>query len=240
MENIAYVGLSQQMALQRQMEITANNLANMGTSGFKSESVLFQEYLNKTSDGSDKLSQVLDAGSFRDLSQGTLSNTSNTLDFAIQGDGYFAVQTPQGVKYTRDGGFSLNNAREIVTKAGFKVLNDAGSPLTVPADASKISLGKGGVLTSEKGDIGKIKLVTFNNPHSVVPIGNNLLDAIQAQEQPVKNPNIVQGMLETSNVQPVTEMNRMIEILRLFQATQNMLMTDHDRQRSMIQKLTRV
>lgn len=241
MENISYIGLSQQMALHRLMEVTANNMANMNTPGFKAQHVLFGEYLNKAEPaGKEKISQVLSSGAYRDITQGTLTHTSSQLDLAVQGDGYFAVQTPGGIKYTRAGSFALNDKGEIVTKAGHQVLSDSGNPLTVPAGAAQITVAENGDISSEKGSIGKLKLVMFNNAQNIVPIGDNLYDAAGAQENPVEKPRIAQGMLENSNVQPILEMNKMIELLRKYQSAQNMLMTDHERIRGAIQRLTRV
>jgi flagellar basal-body rod protein FlgF len=240
MENISYIGLSQQMALHHMMEVTANNMANMNTPGFKSQNVLFKEYLNKTKEDGEKISQVEDYGTYRDVNQGTMTQTSNKLDFAVQGDGYFAVQTATGIKYTRDGSFSLNSKGEIVTKNGEQVMSDSNSALTVPQNSTQIEITESGTVSTEKGSVGKLKLVNFSNPQSLIPVGNNLYETKGVAEQPVANPHIVQGMLENSNVQPILEMNKMIEIMRLYQSAQNMLMTDHDRIRSMVQRLTRV
>jgi len=239
MDNISYIGLSRQMALQSLMEVTANNMANMNTPGFKSQNMLFSEELGKTRGGMDKVSQVKNAGSYRNLSQGPLTQTSNNLDFAIQGDGYFAVQTAAGVRYTRAGSFSLNNQGEIVDKAGHKALGDNGNPLTVPAGAAHITMTDSGDLSSEKGSIGKLKVVTFSNLQDLSPIGDNLYYAGNAKEVSVARPQLAQGMLEGSNVQPILEMNKMTELLRMYQSTQNILNNDHDMIRGMIQKLTR-
>jgi len=238
MENISYIGLSQQMALHQQMDVIANNIANMNTPGFKSQNILFREYVNKTQDSGEKISQVQDFGTYRDLVQGTLTQTSNKLDLAIQGDGFFGVQTANGTRYTRDGSFSLNNKSQIVTKSGYLVLDDNNNPITVQPGVTQISITAKGEISSEKGAIGKLKLAMFNNPQMLIPIGDDLFDAQNAQENPVDKPHIEQGMLENSNVQPVLEMNKMIEIQRMYQAAQNMLMNDHDRVRTMIQKLT--
>lgn len=237
MENISYVGLSQQMALQREMEITANNIANMNTPGYKAQGVMFLEYLNRAKGEEGPLRQVQDYGVYRDLAAGTLRQTFNKLDVAIEGDGYFAVQTPEGVRYTRDGGFALNAAREVVTKAGFQVLGDGG-PITIQADATDITITPQGDVTTDKGPVGRIRVVAFANPQMLRAQGNNLYDANGAVEQPVDDARVQQGMLESSNVNPVVEMNKMIQVLRAYQATQRMLMDDHQRQLGAIQKLT--
>lgn len=239
MENISYIGLSQQMALKQQMDISANNLANINTPGFKSQSILFLEYLNKPKQG-EGVKQVLDFGSYRDLSAGALRQTYNDLDVALHGDGYFAVQTEGGTtRYTRDGSFSLNASRELVNKSGYKVMGDGG-PIVVQEGASKITITADGTVSTNLGEIGKLKVVTFDQPQKLVEIGENLYDGKNQPEKPVERLKVVQGSLEGANVNPVVEMNKMIEILRSYQATQRMLMNDHERIRSAIQKLTRV
>lgn len=240
MDSISYIGLSQQMALHQLMDVTANNIANMNTPGFKSENILFHEYVNQAPGSAEKVSQVQSYGSYHNLSQGTLTQTFNNLDAAIQGDGYFAVQTPEGVRYTRNGAFSLNNKNEIVTKAGHQVMSEGGGPITLPADAAHISILENGEVATEKGPVGKLKIASFENPQLLKPQGEGLYDAGNLQTTSVTKPHVYQGMLETSNVQPILEMNRMMEVLRMYQASQNMLMTDHDRQRTVIQRLTRI
>jgi flagellar basal-body rod protein FlgF len=237
MENVSYVGLSQQMALQREMEITANNIANMNTSGFKAQGVMFLEYLNKAQAGDQPLRQVMDYGVYRNLAPGTMKQTFNKLDVAVQGDGYFSVQTPAGVRYTRDGSFTLNSNKELVTQQGYQVLGDGG-PIAIQADAHDITITDQGDISTEKGALGKLKVVTFANQQALKPVGNNLLDAGSEPESAIDIPKVSQGMVEASNVNPVVEMNKMITILRAYQSAQKMLMDDHQRQLGAIQKLT--
>ena len=239
MENISYIGLSQQLALQQQVDVTANNIANMSTPGFKSQNVLFNDYITAPKD-SDAIHQSQDYATYRDLSIGNLIQTHNKLDVAIEGKGYFAVSTPDGVKYTRDGGFSLNLNRELVSKTGHIVLSENNNPIAIPAEATQITISDDGTIASEQGDIGRMKIVNFANEQRMKKEGDNLYSADNMNEEPVTDRRVVQGVLEGSNVNPVVEMNRMIELMRMFQAAQNMLQTDHDRQLNAIQKLTTV
>jgi flagellar basal-body rod protein FlgF len=245
MENISYIGLSQQVALQRQMEVTANNIANMSTPGYKAQNVMFMEYMNKAQGATtgnaslDMVKQVWDVGTYRDNATGAMQMTSNKLDFAVEGEGYFSVQTAEGVKYTRDGSFSLNDRREIVTKSGHPVIGDGG-PIVVPEDAHSISMTPNGEISTENGPIGRLSLSTFENPQKLKATGDNLFVAADGDAKPMTDGKVVQGALEMSNVNPVLEMNRMIDILRNYQATQKMLMEDHSRIRNAIQKLTQV
>jgi flagellar basal-body rod protein FlgF len=240
MNDLSQTNSARQTMLRNMMDVIANNIANMSTPGFKSENLLFKEYVNKNQDEGDKGVQAKNSSGYRDLSQGILSPTFNKFDLALQGEGYFGVQTPDGVKYTRAGAFSLNNKKEIVTKSGYPVLSDGDTPLVVQPGASAITVAENGTVSSEKGNIGKLKLVKFENPQSVVPAGDNLFDADSAGELPAEDLKVAQGMLENSNVQPVFEMNKMIEIIRMYQSTQNIVTTDHEMIRGMIQKLTKV
>lgn len=239
MENITYVGLSLQKALKVQMDAVANNIANMSTTGYKTQNVIFSEYLAGSDEGG-KISEVLDLGTYRDASQGPLKQTFNKFDMAIEGDGYFAVQTPDGERYTRAGNFTLNAQRQLVTPQGDPVMG-SGGPIVIPEGETQVVVSKEGTISTENGEIGKIRVVSFNDPQSLTEVGGGLYEAgggeTPANAQEVK---VHQGMLESSNVQPIVEMNRMIEILRTYQNVQKVLQADHDRQRSMISKLTQV
>ncbi len=238
MENISYIGLSQQVALKQQMDITANNIANVNTPGFKSQSVLFLEYLNQPKQG-ERVKQVIDYGSYRDLQTGAMKQTYNDLDVALSGDGYFAVETPQGPRVTRDGSFALNSNRELVTKNGYKVTGDGG-PIVVQEGATKVTITRDGTVSTELGEIGKLKVVTYEDQQKLIETGENLYDATGLREETVENLHVVQGSVEGSNVNAVVEMNKMMEILLQYQSTQKMLLGDHERIRTAIQKLTRV
>ncbi len=240
MDNVSYVTLSRQMSIRSMMDVTANNMANMNTPGYKAQNMLFSEELSQKQGNGERISQVKNHGSYRDLSQGSLTQTSNKFDFALQGDGYFAVQTPEGIRYTRAGSFSLNAQGEIVDKMGNQVLGENGRPLTVQAGATQVTTTVNGTLSSEKGSIGKLKVVTFEDTQGVSPVGDNLMIADDNAEIPVDSPKVIQGMLENSNVQPILEMNRMTELLRMYQSVQNIVNNEHDMLRSMIQHMTRV
>lgn len=239
MENVAYVGLSQQMALQREMEVTANNIANMDTAGYKAQSVLFLEYVNKGGTDNAPVRQVSDYGMYRNLAPGSMRQTFGKLDMAIDGKGYFAIQTPGGTRYTRDGAFTLNERRELVTQAGDRVTG-AGGPIIVPEDASDIMITPQGDVSTDKGVVGRIKVVSFENERALKPVGGNLLSAGEEPELPAPEARVNQGMLEASNVNPVVEMNKMIQISRLYSAAQRILLDDHERMSRAIEKLTQV
>jgi flagellar basal-body rod protein FlgF len=239
MENVSYIGLSQQLALSQQIEVTANNIANMSTPGYKTQGILFLDYVTKPKDG-QPINQSFDFATYRDLSAGSQLPTGNPLDMAISGDGYFAIQTKDGVRYTRDGSFVLNAERQVVNAQGNALLDDGGSPIVIPQEVTNVTVSSDGVVSGETGNIGRVSLVTFANLQMMKKEGDNLYTSGGQAETPVENRRVAQGLVEASNVNPVVEMNRMIELMRLFQATQKMLDNDHDRIRGSIQKLTSV
>src|SRR3981189_2461794 len=140
MENALLVGLSRQMTLERQMDVVANNVANVNTNGYKADKSLFQEYLKSGAHednfvGRDRaVSYVQDFGTFKDLSQGPSEQTKNPLDVAIDGGGFLVVQTPAGERYTRDGGVQINNQGQLVTASGNPVLGTSGPIVFQPTD----------------------------------------------------------------------------------------------------------
>jgi flagellar basal-body rod protein FlgF len=246
MENPSYIVLSQQMGLRRQMDVIANNLANANTSGFKAERMLFTELLTGkagnpgVSGPGARISFLGEAGTLADMREGQLQSTSNQLDFAIHGPGYFSVDTPGGPRYTRDGRFELDGQGRLVNREGFALLSSAGQPMRVPDGAVKIEITKSGKITSDKGDIGQVGLYKFDNDLAMRKAGGNLYET-DAQPQPVDaSTQVQQGMIEGSNVQSILEITSMIEVQRRYQSSQRLIEGEHERARSAIQKLTRV
>lgn len=241
MENISYIGLSQQVALTSMMNVTANNIANMSTPGYKSQRTLFVDYLNKGKDAGpkDAIHQVQDYATYRDTAQGSLQMTSNPLDVALEGKGYFAVTTPNGTAYTRNGSFALNAQGQLITKQGYPVQGDGGGDLVIPEGSKHITITPDGQISTEQGEVGVIKVADFADQQSMQELGDGLYSSA-APEVAVENPRMVQSTVESSNVNPILEMNRMVEVLRAYQSTYRMLTNDHERIRGAIQKLTRV
>lgn len=243
MENISYIGLSQQIALTSMMNVTANNVANMSTPGYKGQRMLFIDYLNKGKDAGpkDAIHQVEDYATYRNTEQGSLQMTSNPLDVALEGEGYFAVSMPDGsTSYTRNGSFSLNGQSQLVTKQGYPVLSDGGQPLVLPEDARHITITEDGQISTEQGEVGQLQLTGFDDQQKMQELGDGLYAAGTAQQTPATNTRMVQSAIEGSNVNPILEMNRMVEVLRAYQSTFRMLSNDHERIRTAIQKLTKV
>lgn len=243
MENIMLINLSQKMAMRRAMDITANNLANLNTTSYKTESVLFKEYLEEVKQkGTDKenLNFVIDQGLQRDFSEGTLIPTNSKLDFAITGDGFFVVETPDGPRYTRNGLFSTNANGELITPAGNKVLNDTDQPIVIDPENPEMTVAEDGRITFANGeDGGRLKVVRFENKGTLEKIGNSLY-ASEEEPQAADTYKILQGTLEGSNVSAIQEMTNIIEIMRSYQRAVRTEQSTSDLSKRAIERLGRI
>ncbi len=234
METGGYVTLTRQSGLMRQMQVVANNIANLSTTGFRREGVLFEEYLQQ---GGDAGSISMANGNARvvDLSQAGFTRTGGTFDFAIQGDGFFAVATPQGQRLTRAGAFTPSAEGILVNPDGHALLDAGGTPLTVPA--GQIALAADGTLSANGQPFARIGLWQPSDPLTLRHEGGTLFDA--GPLEPAASSSLQQGMLEESNVDPVTEVARMIEVQRAYELGQGFLDREDERMRGVIQTIGR-
>jgi len=236
--------LSSQTALQNAADVVANNIANSSTTGFKREGIVFSTLLGKAPTGNKKLDFVYDRATYRDATPGTISATGNPLDLAIQGNGFFQVQTPQGAtQYTRNGAFQTDNQGQIVTSTGMPVLSDSGQAITLPNEATDVTISGDGFITAQVGtgssraQLGKIAVVKFDNDQQVTSIGGGLLTSTQTPTPVTSNP-IVQGAIEESNVKPVSEITNLITIQRAYEQASNLLSQESGRRSAAIDKLS--
>jgi len=243
METSAYIALSRQSALRRELDVVANNLANMNTTAFKGEKVMFVEHLVK-SRGSDglkpsNLAFTRDVAQYHDTSEGTIKATGNTLDFAVRDDGYFVVQTPDGggERYTRNGRFNLDPEGQLVTQHGYSVLSDAGAPIFFAPDDTDIHVSSDGTLSTNNGALAKLRVVRFQDQQKLVRQAGGLMDS-KDPPQDIDRPMVVQGALEASNVQPIIEITNMIQIQRAYDGVRSFIDREDQRQKEMIQKLS--
>ncbi len=234
MDTTAYIALSRQMALENQMSVVANNIANMNTAGFKGEALRFEQYLIDT-DRSEDVSFVVDHGTLRDLTDGPITTTGNALDVAISGDAFFAVETEKGERYTRDGHFQVSPFGELATSNGHLVLDNAGGAIPIPPNAGIISIAADGTISNQDGVIGRIGLVRFDNNQALEREGSSLFRTDQGP-LPIEEAFVVQGAIEGSNVQGVLEMTKMMQTVRAFQNTQKMIEIGHELERQNIQE----
>jgi flagellar basal-body rod protein FlgF len=250
MENALLVGLSRQMTLGRELDIIANNIANIDTTGYKADNASFAEFLMPgASDGQfsgkdRRISFVEDRASWIDLSPGAVQRTGNPLDVAIDGKGYLVVQTPRGQRYTRNGALSINASGELVTSDGNQVLG-TGGPITFQNADHDVSISPNGIVTVREGTStadasrGQLQIVAFDRPQQLQKDGGSTFMA-QAGVNPNPAPQgtrVVQGAIEKSNVRAIAEMARMIEITRSYSDIANVLQQQSDLRRNSLQQL---
>lgn len=238
MENTSYIALSRQNALWRQLDVIAGNMANANTPAYKGEQMMFREYLMDTRSvdraKGTKLSFVQDVGLLRNTTEGAFTKTDNPLDLALHGDGYFQVETEAGMRYTRNGHFRLDEGGMLVNSQGLAVMDNADNPIILAPNEAKITITPDGSVSTENGIVGKIKVVRFANEQEMRKIGDSLYETTQDPEV-IDRPAMVQGMMEESNVQPVVEITKMTEVLRQYQALQNIIEKEHERQMKAMQ-----
>lgn len=241
MDIISNVATSRLVAQQRAMEVTAANIANANTPGFKTERVQFSDWLSRQRGfdlprGDRSIAYTQDRATWRDQRSGTLTHTGNSFDLGITTDGFFTVNTPRGPRLTRDGRFGLMPNGTLADGAGNAVLDSNGQPVTLSPTDTRVAIAGDGTLSSENGQLAKIGIVRPTDPMRLTGEGNTLFRA-DTPTAPVAAPGIVQGSMEDSNVQPVVEMTRMLDGLRQFQFISQFIQAEGDRQQSVIDKL---
>ncbi len=237
-----YVALSRLVAQQRSLDVTATNLANAGTPGFKAERVVFSDWISRqpATDGAAGIKSVAftqDRATYREQQAGTLEHTGNPLDLAVSGNGFFTVDTAQGPRLTRAGRFTPSAGGRLADSDGNALLDTAGAPIRVTGQEARIQISGDGTISSESGPIGKIGVVEPADVNRMTAEGARLLRS-DSPTKPVKTPQLVQGAVEASNVQPILELTRMMAGLRSFEFTSQFVQSEGERQQSTIDKLT--
>lgn len=242
METTLLIALSRQSALRRQMDVVANNIANMNTTGFKSEKMMFIQHLVRSRGGErimgERLAFVRDIATMRDTSEGPLEKTGNPLDVAVRGDGYFVVSTDGGDRYTRNGHFRLDDGGQLVTQAGDPVLSQGGQPFFFSPEDTEIHIARDGTVSTENGELGRIRIVRFDQEQELRIVAGGLYNSEQAPLD-VDKPELVQRMLEGSNVLAIIEMTRMIETSRAYDSAKKMIDREDERIKTMIKELAK-
>ncbi|MEA2992730.1 MAG: flagellar basal-body rod protein FlgF [Alphaproteobacteria bacterium] len=253
MENSLLVGLSRQVALSRELEVISNNVANLNTTGFKSDGALFEQYLmpgardGQFSGADSRVTSVRDRATWLDLSQGPIQQTGSPLDIAIEGDGYLTVQTPRGDRYTRNGSLQINAAGELVTNDGYRVLGESG-PIVFENSDRDITINPDGSIRVHEGlsaktdsPRGKLLLVDFSKPQQLRKDGSSTFVANpDNQPRPTTTAHVVQGAVEKSNVRGVIEMTRLIEVTRSYTEISALMQQQGEMRRGAIDKLAEV
>lgn len=238
MENSVYVGLSKQVVLKENMDIIAQNVANVNTPGYRAQNMVFSEYIEDPRYMKEDIAMVLDYGQYQVTDPGSLKQTNNPLDIALVGNGFLGIQAPGGVQYTRAGNLTMDAEGVLRNARGLAVADEGGGEITIPRNAKEISIDKKGLISTDQGQVGQLMIVEFENYQNINPTGNGLY---KAEEEPIpaEKTTVLQGRLEGSNVQAVVEMTRMIDVLREYQAVQNMMESEHERLRSSAQRLSK-
>ena len=236
MEAASYTTLNRQSGLMREMGVVANNIANSSTTGFRREGVVFSEFVVAL-DQDPSLSMANASGRNVDLSQSTLSQTGGQFDFAIQGEGFFLIETPQGQRLTRAGSFTPSAEGELVTPDGYRLLDAGGAPIFVPPDARGLALAADGTLSAGGQPVARVGLWQPTDPLALRYQTGTLFEG--GELEPVEGATILQGMLEDSNVEPVSEIARMIEVQRAYELGQKFLDAEDQRVRGVISTIGR-
>jgi flagellar basal-body rod protein FlgF len=253
MENTLLVGLSRQVALERQLGVVSNNIANVNTTGFRSDTALFEEYLRSPAHmdqfiGSDRrVSFVQDRATVHNFGQGPVERTGNPTDLALNGNGFFVVQVNGNELYTRNGAFQINTQGQLVTNDGHPVMGNTG-PIVFQAGDQDISIARDGTITVREGNNtnvdsvrGKLRLVSFEQPQTLQKQGANLFAAPNgAAANPAVNVGVHQGSIEKSNVNGVAEMAKMIEVMRAYTGIAGMIQQLNDVRKASIERLADV
>ncbi|NCO85931.1 MAG: flagellar hook-basal body complex protein [Rhodobacterales bacterium] len=233
MDNATYTTLTRQSGLMREMRNVANNIANASTTGFRAEGLIFSEYVSALGPGTPSLSMA--TANVRDtvMTQGTLAQTGGPFDLAIEGDGFFLIETPQGQRLTRAGSFTPNADGDLVTPDGYRVLDAGGAPVFVPQGVGNIGIAPDGTISADGAPIGQVGLVTPTDPGAMIREDGVRFRA-DAGFGPAEGGRIVQGFLEGSNVDPVLQIARMIEVQRAYELGQSFMDKEDERIRSVI------
>lgn len=245
MDNSTYVALSQLSALERQLDITANNIANANSTGFKAERVLFESFLQPDEEAAsgEGVNYLLDRGSYLDDRAGTMVQTGNPLDMALSGPGWFAYQMADGQQaFGRDGNFVLDPQGAVVTASGAQVLDAGGAPLALPpALAATVTISGDGVISSAEGGVlGQVGIYTLPDRQILAREGGGMFVAEEGAAALLPDETgtrVIQGALEGSNVQAVSEVTRLIDIQQAYQHALNLISSEDDLKKEMLSRI---
>ena len=244
MENALMIGLSRQLTLRRAMDVTANNIANANTPGFKVESLLLRDQpaqRAESQDGPSQLRYVENWGIGRDFGQGQMEYTGRPLDLAFDGEGFFAVETEGGsLRYTRDGRFRMDQEGRLATTDGSLVLDESGSPILLQPGGGNITV-QGGAMLQDGREVARIGAYTFEDLGALEKTGDGRYLAPDGVDADISTEiNIQQGYVETSNVQQVLELTRMMATMRAYQSVSRFIQQGEELNRKAIERLGKV
>lgn len=241
MENTSTIILSRMLTASRTVDVIANNIANVSTPGYEATHLASAAWLDRMRNvsappGGSTLAYTEARGTWRNDQPGPVHQTGNPLDLALPAGGYFTVQTPNGPRLTRDGQFNLMPDGTIANSAGYSLLDTNGQPIAIPSQSGHLTIAGDGTISTPKGIISQIGVVTVANPQSLTAEGSNLFKPT-TPPVPDPNPKVVQGALEGSNVRPITEITHMIEASRNFEMLAQFLASEKSRSQTAISQL---
>lgn len=222
------------VAFQKENDVLANNLANVSTVGFKGQQVIYQSFpemlMSRLDDSGkheigSKGSGARVVGTVSNFNAGSLYKTDNDFDLSLEGPGFFAIQTPQGLAYTRNGHFTLNNLGQMVTAEGFPLLGKNGP---VQTQGKNIQVDLNGIVKVDGMQDDQIRIADFNNPNALERIGDNLYRAATGVNQVPGTAEVRQGFLEQSNVNVILGMTQLINATRLYEMSQKTIQAQDD------------
>jgi len=245
MGQASYVSLSLATALERSMDLAAHNMANASTAGYKATQALFEAVEPDGATDSTAISYVQDRGTYTDTAQGALIATGNPLDIALTGPGWFSYQAEGGsTAYGRDGRLTVNSDGQLATLSGAPVLSPAGNPITLPdALGQEIIFTQDGTITDLSGGVlGQIGIFRLPDVNQLVPMGNGMFlsDDSLGNVEADSDSQLSQGFIEQSNVQPIIEMTRLMDIERAYGRASQLMSESNDQTKQAIQRLGNV
>lgn len=238
MDATTYTTLTRQSGLLREMDTIANNIANMSTNGYRRAGLVFSEYVHVMEPGTPSLSMAHANVRSTDTAQGALSQSAGDYDFAIEGDGFFLLETADGEALTRAGSFSVNDAGDLVAPDGARLLDTGGAAIFVPPDAKQVTVATDGTLSVDGRPLSQIGLYLPEDQNSLNRT-NGTRFATEGALVPVDEPVILQGFIENSNVDPVSEIARMIEVQRSYELGQTFLEREDERLRQLMESIVK-
>jgi flagellar basal-body rod protein FlgF len=244
MDSPGYILMSRLSLQERSTQAMANNIANADTPGFRAMRPVFGQVMVNIRGagglpGDSSMSFPQDRATWRDMSPGPLQTTGNKLDVAIDGEGFFVIETPNGERYTRAGRFSIGANGRLVDQEGNAVLDSRNRPISFSAQDTQIEITKSGTIQSENGEIARLLVVRFEKPQNLLGEGNRLFDANNEAPVQIERPKVVQGALEGSNISPILEMTRLTAEMREFQYASNFTEREGERITNAVERIMR-
>ena len=238
MDTAGYTAITRLSGLKNEMQAIANNIANVSTTGFRKEGLIFSEFISDLGTQEDSLSMAYANVRHTNEAQGPLTQTGGSLDFAIEGNGFFLIETPEGDMLTRNGAFTPNEQGELTTHDGYRVLDNGGAAVFIPPEAKSLAMASDGTLSADGQPLAQIGLYMPTDP-TTMGRTNGVRFSAEGGVEPVETPVILQGYVENSNVNAVTEIARMIEVQNAYTLSKKFSDQEDERIRAVISTLGR-